>query len=247
MNNNNNNGFFNSKTFRIFISVVFAFVLFLNASAINIRTSGTDTSSSQLYSATVDNVPVELKFDTDKYFVTSNTVNSASVYLASTNQVQLITQKSSNSRTFVLTADLTKLSTGTQQALIAIGGLPSSISAQISPTSASVTIENKVTENFTVTPIVDPKLLTKSYSIVKTSLSNDEVSVVSGQQTIKKIASIEAVLPSGTDLTSNYQGKVSLIAVDNNGQPVSAVLSPSAVTMTVEVRKTSTSSSSSSK
>ncbi len=54
------NKFFTSKFFYILTSVFFAIVLFFNANATAVRNDG-NTSGNSVYTATVTNVPIELK------------------------------------------------------------------------------------------------------------------------------------------------------------------------------------------
>ena len=64
------NRFFNSKTFYILASVFFAIVLFFNANATSIRNQGTNQSG-EVYTATINNVPVELKYATLSVVITA--------------------------------------------------------------------------------------------------------------------------------------------------------------------------------
>lgn len=239
---------FNYRVFSIILSLFVAIFLYFNANASLIKTegnSGSNGSPTQLYSTTLKEVPVDLTYDDSKYFV-SSTTNSANVALSSYNQVHLIQEESTDLRSFSLEANLEKLGLGNFQVPITALNLPSGMNAQVVPATLNVTIENKTKKEFTVVPAVDKKLLKSGYEIDTIKLNTSTVQVTSGEETIKKIASVEAVLPTNTDLTSNFAGYVNLIAIDSQGHTVNAVINPTRVYVHVDIKSTSSSKSSSS-
>ncbi|MDR0298181.1 MAG: hypothetical protein LBI11_05995 [Streptococcaceae bacterium] len=237
---------FNSRAFYIIVSILLACVLYLNATSNQALNSGSTNSGGQVYSSTLKNMPITLKYDTSKYFV-SGYVSSATVTLTSYNQIKLTQQESSDSRTFSLVSDLTKLGIGTFTTPIKVTGLTSDVQSSVVPSSMSITIEKSVTKTFTITPIVAPELIPSGITIDSLSVDTASVKVTAGTNSIKNIAKIEAVLPSSSDLHSNFSGTVSLIAVDSSGNVVPAQIGKATVNLTVKVKTTSSSSSSSSK
>lgn len=235
----------NSRFFYFFLSLIFAFFLFLNANASGIQTTGSVKDAGQVYSEVLDNVPVTLVYDSEKYFVYSET-NTAAVTLTSNNQILLSQEKSIDSRNFDLKLDVTKMETGKHQVPISVTNLPSSISAETSPPSLNVTIENKKSKEFTIVPIVDKALIPIGYSFQGTSLGTEKVTVSAGSESIERVAQVQAVLPSATDLTEETTLMVNLTAVDSEGNVVPAILSKNSVRMTVLMKKTTASSTSSS-
>ena len=92
------NKFFNSKTFYILASVFFAIVLFFNANATSIRNQGTNQSG-EVYTATINNVPVELKYNSNKYLV-SGYNSTATVHLSGYNRLSITNEENSDTRNF---------------------------------------------------------------------------------------------------------------------------------------------------
>lgn len=231
------NKFFTSKIFYILTSIFFAIVLFFNANATAIRNDG-NSNSGEIYTATVANVPIELKYNTNKYFATS-TVASATVHLSGYNRLQIINEESSNTRDFYLSIDLSGVSSGTRNLPIRVEQLPTGVNAQLSPTSAEVTIEPKTTQTFEVTPKVQASQIPSGFKISSIDLSDPEVSVTAGKEEINRIKSIEADLPSDVLLTDDFSGTISLRAADANGKTLQAQIKPNTVKMKVRVEKLS--------
>ncbi|MDR1606615.1 MAG: hypothetical protein LBS41_05840 [Streptococcaceae bacterium] len=229
-----NKDFFSSKLVYVLVSLFFALVLFFNANAVILKTSNARTNSSETHSVTLYDVPIELKYDSERYFV-SGYDGSASVYLTSYNLVRLNAEKSKDTRSFHLVADLTKLKEGTVEVPVRVVELATGVNAQVDPGNISVTIEKKAVKTFDITPVVPEKLLPTGYRIKNISIDSNTVSVTSGASLINQIDKIQAVLPSDVILDNDYSGKVSLQAVDKTGKILPATLSPAAVNMKVDV------------
>jgi YbbR domain-containing protein len=229
-----NKDFFSSKIFYILVSLFFAIVLFFNANAVQLKTSNVRVDSVETHSTTLYDVPVEFKYDNDKYFI-SGYDGSANVYLTSYNLVRLNAEKETDTRSFHLVADLTHVKEGTVEVPIRVMELAPGVNAQVEPSNISVTVEKNAVKTFDIDPIVSEKLLPEGYSLKNVTIDKTKVKVTSGASTITQIAKVQAVLPSDVILDNDYSGKVYLQAVDKDGKVLSAKLSPAAVMMAVDV------------
>lgn len=231
------NKFFTSKIFYILTSVFFAIVLFFNANATSIRNQGTNQSG-EVYTATINSVPVELKYDTNKYFV-SGYNSSATVHLSGYNRISITNEENPDTRNFFLSIDLTSVKSGKVDVPVRIEQLPGGVNASIEPKTMNVTVEKRASREFEVTPKVDPTQIPTGFSIDTIDLSDEKVNVIAGEEGIKKIHAIEAALPSDVNLTDNYSGTVTLHAVDSAGKILPAQITPSTVHIKVSVNKPS--------
>ena len=229
------NKFFNSKTFYILASVFFAIVLFFNANATSIRNQGTNQSG-EVYTATINNVPVQLKYNSNKYFV-SGYNSTATVHLSGYNRLSITNEENSDTRNFFLSVDLTKLKTGKFDVPIRIEQLPGGVTATIEPKTMNITLEDKVKKEFEVTPKADSTQLPEGFTIDSLSVSDEKVKVTAGEESIKKIQAIEAALPNDVNLNENYSGTVTLHAVDSTGKILPAQIEPSTTHLKVVVNK----------
>ncbi|MCT4425173.1 CdaR family protein [Lactococcus cremoris] len=229
------NRFFNSKTFYILASVFFAIVLFFNANATSIRNQGTNQSG-EVYTATINNVPVELKYNSNKYFV-SGYNSSATVHLSGYNRLSITNEENSDTRNFFLSVDLTKLKTGKFDVPIRIEQLPGGVTATREPKTMNITVEDKAKKEFEVTPKADSTQLPEGFTIDSLTVSDEKVKVTAGNESIQKIYAIEAALPNDVNLTENYSGTVTLHAVDSAGKILPAQIEPSTTHLKVTVNK----------
>ncbi|GHU42840.1 hypothetical protein FACS1894193_08830 [Bacilli bacterium] len=229
-----NKDFVSSKFIYILVSLFFAIVLFFNANAVLLKNSDNRANVAETHSTTLYDVPIELNYNQDKYFV-SGFDGNANVYLTSYNLVRLDAEKSSDTRSFHLVADLTKVKEGTVEVPVRVVELATGVNAQVDPGNISVTVEKKADKTFGITPVVSLKLLPEGYQIKNVSLDKDRVKVTTGESILSQIDKVQAVLPSDVILDNDYSGKVYLQAVDKSGKVLSAKLSPTSVNMKVDV------------
>ncbi|MFV0555774.1 MAG: CdaR family protein [Lactovum sp.] len=227
---------FNSRFFYFLFSLLLAFFLFLNANASGLETTGSIKDAGQVYSEILENVPITLVYDSEKYFVSSEN-NTATVTLTSNNQILLSQEKSIETRKFELKLDLTKMKIGEHQVPISVIELPTSVSAETNPINVNVTIEDKKSKEFTIVPIVDESLIPEGYKYNGVSLDTQKVKVTAGTSSIDNVAEVQAVLPSATDLTKEKTVTVNLVTVNEDGDIVPASLSKTAIKMTILITK----------
>ena len=77
------------------LSLLFALLLFFNANATGNNPS--NSGSSQTYSETLNNIPVQVQYDKDKYYV-SGFEESVNVHLRSANRIQLNMESNADTR-----------------------------------------------------------------------------------------------------------------------------------------------------
>ena len=105
------------------------------------------SSASNTFTQTIESVPVDIKYDSDKYFISGYSYD-AEVYLTATTQLALTTETSSDTRHFKLVADLSNLGQGTSRVPIQVKDLPAGMSAQVSPSTLTATIGKKASKTF---------------------------------------------------------------------------------------------------
>ncbi|MCH4168546.1 MAG: CdaR family protein [Streptococcaceae bacterium] len=230
----NKKNFLNSNIVYLFISFLFALLLFVNANATNIKNNVNQLSNLTTYDLTLHDIPVQVTYDDSKYFI-SGFDSNVSVYLTSYNRIRLDAERSDSTRSFSVVADLSKIQDGTVNVPLRLQGLASGVNGQIDPSQISVTVQKKASEEFEVTPVVNQSQLADNYTLDNITLSDKKVTVVSGSDMIKNIASIKATLPSDVVLNQDYNGEVTLKAYAEDGTEIPAEISPSKVTMEVNV------------
>lgn len=223
-----------SKWFISVLALLFSILLFLNANTNekgNVAVSNNATSQVLL-----NNIPIVLKYDENKYFVYGYE-DSVNVTLTSANKVLLDTEANQQTRNFTVVADLTKLKLGTHEVPLKVANLNSGISADIEPKSIFVTIEQKASMEMPVEFSLGNSQLKAGYEIdnSKTKVEPDSVKVTAGENSIKNIDKIVAVLQASDLIDSNLARDVDVYAIDKEGNRVSAQIDPSQVLVTLVV------------
>ncbi|EQC69051.1 putative secreted protein, YBBR-like protein [Streptococcus sp. HSISB1] len=135
--------FFNSQFWLVIVSIFLSLLLFLAATTSNYTHVGSQVSgATETYTHTLTNVPIDIKYDSDKYFISGYSYETE-VYLTSINRVKLDSEINNDTRSFKVVADLTGLGEGTQTVPLKVMNLPSGVTATASPNNISVTIGKK--------------------------------------------------------------------------------------------------------
>ena len=179
--------FFNSQVWLVVVSIIFAILLFLTATSSNYNRTGSQVSgATETYTHTLTNVPIDIKYDSDKYFISGYSYETE-VYLTSINRVKLDSEINSDTRSFKVVADLTKYGEGTQTIPLKVTNLPTGVTATASPSHISVTIGKKKTKTFDVKGEVDSNQIASGYELKKVSTDLSEVEVTSDESIINQI------------------------------------------------------------
>lgn len=221
------------------LSTILAFVLFFYATSANYKKSdvAVEQQKSETYTHTLTNVPVTITYDSEKYFI-SGFSSTVSVDLTGSNRVILQRESDELTRTFQVTADLTKVETGLQTVPLQISNLPTGIGdAKVNPSELTVKIGRKVSKAFPVKGMIYSNQLAEGYMISKVTVNLDTVKVTTDEETMAKIDRIEAAVIELTDLSENYSGTARLQAVDAEGNALPAILSQTEVNIQVTVAK----------
>ena len=74
--------FFNSQVWLVVVSIIFAILLFLTAMSSNYNRTGSQVSgATETYTHTLTNVPIDIKYDSDKYTLPSICLTANNIVL----------------------------------------------------------------------------------------------------------------------------------------------------------------------
>ena len=105
------------------VALFLAVTLFFTAWSGNTQNKNNISIASNTFTKTVESVPVDIKYDSDKYFISGYSYD-AEVYLTATTQLALTTETTSDTRHFKLVADLSNFGPGTSHVPIQVKNLP---------------------------------------------------------------------------------------------------------------------------
>lgn len=231
--------YFNQSIFYVIVSLFFSLVLFFYAKSTTYNASGTQLSRvTETYSHTLESVPIDIKYDTSKYFISGYSYE-AEVYLTSTNRIKLDSEINEDTRHFKVVADLSHVKAGTTNAKLKVVGLPSDMNASVNPKTVTVTIGKKATKTFKVKTTIPSDQVAAGYKVSSVETDLSDVTVTSNESTLEQIDHVEAVLPSDKVLSEDYNGTVNLQAVSSDGTILAAVVNPAKAQLKVGIKKLS--------
>lgn len=210
----------------LLVSILLALVLFFYATTTNYKNSASNSQSmeSETYTHTITNVPITMNYDSDTYFI-SGFSSSATVELTGSNRVILQKETDEVTRTFNISVDLRNLESGTHTVPVQIVDLPTGVTASLNPAELTVKIGKKVSHTFPVQGIIYENQLASGYAVSKVTVGLESVKVTTDEDTMSKIARVEAVILDVSNLSESYSGTGNLQAVDAEGNVLPVVLS----------------------
>ena len=221
------------------LSIFLALLLFFYATTTNYKNSESSASNneSETYIHTLSSVPIDIEYDTNKYFI-SGFSSTVAVELRGSNRVLLQRESDESTRTFQVIADLRELTDGTQTVTLQLANLPPGVSATLAPDAITVKIGKKVSQSLAVEGVIYSNQLASGYSVSKVTVDVSSVKVTTDEETMAKIDHVEAVAVDISNLDSNYSGTAKLQAVDSDGNALPVVLSETEANIQVVVTQT---------
>lgn len=221
------------------LSIFLALLLFFYATTTNYKNSESSASNneSETYVHTLSGVPIDIEYDTNKYFI-SGFSSTVAVELRGSNRVLLQRESDESTRTFQVIADLRELTDGTQTVTLQLANLPPGVSATLAPDAITVKIGKKVSQSLAVEGVIYSNQLASGYSVSKVTVDVSSVKVTTDEETMAKIDHVEAVVVDISNLDSNYSGTAKLQAVDSDGNALPVVLSETEANIQVVVTQT---------
>ncbi|HFI0213576.1 TPA: YbbR-like domain-containing protein [Streptococcus suis] len=223
----------------LLLSLFLALLLFFYATTTNYKNSeiAAQNTESETYVHTLNNVPIDIEYDTSKYFI-SGFSSTVTVELRGSNRVLLQRESDEATRTFQIVANLKELDAGTNTVKLQLANLPAGVTATLAPDAITVKIGKRVSKALSVEAKVYSNQLAEGYSLSKVSVNVDTVKVTTDEETMAKIDRIEAIAVDVSNLSANYSGIAKLQAVDSDGNVLPVVLSQTEANMQVVITKT---------
>lgn len=213
----------------IFYSVLalfFSLVLFFNANDSVFQSNLMATSTN--YENTITDVPIQVTYDSDKYFI-QGFESTVSVELSSANRIQLNAESNEETRKFRVVADLSSLGVGTHEVSLKIENLSSGVSATIDPAKVTITIEEKVTQEFEIESNIDTSGLTDGYQIDTVTIAPKTVEITTGDKTLAEIDRVVATVNSSALTDEDVTVDAEIQALDKNGDLLAIIADPNQV------------------
>lgn len=214
------------------LALMFSILLFFNANAQNLQTSLYSTT--EKYDESLDGIVINPLYDSNQYYI-HGFDSKVSVELTSANRIQLNTEANAGTRNFKVVADLTNLEEGTHEVRLRMQNLSNAVSAKIEPSTITVTIEKRVTKEFTVEPVVAASSLSDGFTVDSYVASPQVVEITTGDKTLAEIKRVVATVDPSTSYVDNFTEEATIQALNDQDEPLSIISNPETVKVTVKV------------
>lgn len=227
--------FMTSPWFIKIISLALALLLYISVSldlGSSNNSSGFNTPAKN-DKETIENVPVEINYDREN-LVVSGAPKTVTITLDGPKSLLL---SAKNQQEFKVYIDLSdpETTTGQKRVPIKIRDINEKIKVSIEPEYAEVSIQERITEEFTVEPEYNRSLLEEGYSAEKPTVNPQTVKITGGKDVIEKISYVKATieLSKGVNETVNRQAQVR--ALDRELNKLDVIIEPAVVDVTLKV------------
>ncbi|WP_425435101.1 CdaR family protein [Oceanobacillus timonensis] len=231
----NVDNWFKSKWFVRILSLAFAVTLYAFVSVSETPNSDATFSSSTNSTEVLDQVPVDIDIDREKYVV-SGVPENVQVSLQGTpaNVTPVLLQ-----RNFDVFVDLEGLDEGTHVVELQ-HNITGDVEAFIEPKTVEVTIEERASQEFSVTPdFINQDRMADGYEVADYSIDPETVTITSSREVIEAIGAVK-VYVNMEDVDSSIDNRELPVNVyDVQGNELDVGLEPESIQVSVDVNNPS--------
>ena len=216
------------------ISFLIAILLFISVNENFKNFSVLGGNNSDNATAWVSDVPLEVEYDRDKLYVVG-IPNTISVKLSGT---QTKVQKESIAKNFKARLNLKNAQIGDDQKVrIEIEGLERGVDGTAEPSTITISIREKATKEFRVTPVIKKERLLIGYEVEKLSVTNETVKITGAIESLNRINEVRAESDTRTKINRNMREEAKLVAYDSDYNKIEDIqIEPNSTVMSIELK-----------
>jgi YbbR domain-containing protein len=227
--------FVESKWFVRVVAFLLAFLLYITLNFDDFELAQRVDDSGQDTSEILTNVPVQAYYDTENLYV-SGLPEQVRVELSGPKS---LIESAKRLRDFRLYVDMTDLELGTHRVAIKHKNFSDKLTVSIQPAVVEVSIEEKVTEPYSVKPEFNDSALAEGYQVDTVTVAPQEVKVTGSQSDIEKIAFVKAALTSGQQIDEETTATANVQVLDGDLNKLDVKVEPETVQMSISVKNPS--------
>ncbi|WP_462412615.1 CdaR family protein [Neobacillus sp. Marseille-QA0830] len=216
-----------------FIKILALLLAFLLYSSVHNQSDQDVNVPSQQSTAVVQDVPVKVYYDTEN-LVVSGIPNTVDVTLKGP-----IThvQSAKALRNFEVYVNLTGAKIGRQQAKIQIKDLSDKLKATIKPSSVSVTVQEKISKQYSVEPEFDDDIIEDGYSVGQPVVDPKKVKITGAKSEMDRIAFVKAVIGGDDKLKETTTAEANIQVLDHDLNKLNVTVEPATAKVTIPIKK----------
>ncbi len=227
--------FIESKWFVRVVAFLLAFLLYATLNFDDFELAQRVDNSGQETSEVLTNVPVQAYYDTENLYV-SGLPEQVRVELSGPKS---LIESAKRLRDFRLYVDMTGLELGTHRVAVKYENFSDKLKVSIQPAAVEVSIEERVTETYSVKPEFNDSALAEGYQVDTVTVAPQEVKVTGSQSDIEKIAFVKAALTSGQQIDEETTATANVQVLDGDLNKLDVKVEPETVQMSISVKNPS--------
>ena len=184
---------------------------------------------------TIEEVPVKRIYDTDT-LVVSGVPETVSVTLQGPKN---LVQQAKTLRNFEVFVDLTDAEIGNQRVPITIKDVSDRLTVTIEPGYANVSIQEKVTKEFSVEAEFNGNIVEEGFIAEKPSVKPNKVQITGAKDVIDRITYVKATVNSSGKVSDTITREASILALDKDMNKLDVVVEPEVVEVTIPIKSSS--------
>lgn len=182
-------------------------------------------------SEVVEDVPVKIYYDVEN-LVISGVPRTVTLKLTGPKN---IVQQAMTQRDYEVYVDLSNAEIGTQKVPIQIKEISDRITVEIDPATAIVSVQEKVTQEFSVEAEFNSGLLSDGYTAKQSIIKPKNVKVTGAKDVVDKIAYVKATLDVKDSIKETFTREAEVIAFDKDLNKLDVIVEPNSVDVTVVI------------
>lgn len=180
---------------------------------------------------TIVDVPVEVYYDSEN-LVVNGIPNTVDVTIEGQRR---FVEAAKRQRDFTVFVDLSNVSIGDRRVPILYKDFSDKLKVKIEPAYAEVSIQEKVTEEFTVEAEFNNNTLAEGFEADSPVVDPKTVQITGGKETIEKISYVKASIDAGGLITHSLKQDTKVTVLDRHLNKLDVFVDPEFVTVTVPV------------
>ena len=180
----------------------------------------------------ISDIPVKVYYDTEN-LVVSGIPDTVEVTIRGQ---QTLVQSVKALRNFEVFVDLTNAKIGTQKVDFEIRDLSDRLDATIEPKSANISIQEKVTKEFSVEAEFNTDLIEEGYAAGVPNLDPKKVKITGAKDIVDRIMYVKAAIESKEGINETFTQEAQIQVLDKELNKLRVTIEPDTVKVTIPVK-----------
>lgn len=214
------------------VTLLLALLLFLN---VNNILDDLFSEDEEMFSEVVENVPVNVKYDKDSFYVMGAPEHVSVELFGSLANVRRV----QTTREFNVVLDLRNREAGDYEEYFRVENLPSNVTAEVLPQTVSISMQELVSRTYEVHAEVSESRIPLSHSLDAVVTEPQTVVVRGGESEMNRIQYVRATIADTSRLTSSQVEEAEVNVFDYQFNRLDVSVEPSTVSVQIDVSERS--------